>query len=45
MLCSNVEEALDAHLNRLLLGMIVDETAEEECQGLSVFECLRATLS
>ena len=44
MLRPDVVEALDAHFNRFVLGVILREMGEEQCQGLSVFECLRAAL-
>ena len=45
MLRPDVEEALDAHFDRFVFGVGFCEMCEEQCQGLSVFECLRAALS
>ena len=44
MLCPDVEEALDAQFDSFVFGTIFDEAGEEQCQGLPVFEGLRATL-
>ena len=44
MLCPDAEEALDAHFDSFVFGTIFHEAGEEQCQGLSVFECLRAAL-
>ena len=44
MLRPDVEEALDAHFDRFVFGVGFCEMGEEQCQGLSVFECLRAAL-
>ena len=44
MLRPDVEEALDAHFDRFVFGVGFCEMCEKQCQGLSVFECLRAAL-